>query len=98
MEEMRRPLCTLGNSAEPPGSTPRSHREVVLRLVPQPAPGPVPVLKRVPGAIDPFFIGGGQEDLLCGNCDFVLAFHVSREQLPRLVFICPQCGYFSDTD
>ena len=82
MPSQNRPLCVLHSSG---GRVANSSHDVLLRLVCRPAEGPIPVLRRVAGVMDPFFIGGGNENLLCGNCDQLLAQHVDREQLPRLV-------------
>jgi hypothetical protein len=71
--------------------------DVSLRLVPPPAPGLIPILKRSSGDLDPFFIGGGDEDLHCGNCGFLLALHVDQHQLPQMVFVCPKCGQLNET-
>jgi hypothetical protein len=36
-------------------------------------------------------------DLLCGQCDAVLAEKVEREQFNSPIFICNGCGAYNDT-
>ena len=71
---------------------------ILLRLVSEPEPGVIPVFKRVTRGNVPLLRGGGVETLLCGNCDQVLALDVDRDILPRVIFRCPECGYFNDTE
>ena len=73
-------------------------RGVLLRLVSEPEPGVIPVFKRATGGSLPLLRGKGGETLLCGNCDQELAVAVDRDELPRLIFRCPGCGYFNDTE
>lgn len=75
-----------------------NRRVVLLRLVAEPEPGVIPVFKRLSGGNVPLLRGGGEETLLCGNCDQELAVSVDRDELPRLIFRCPGCGYFNDTE
>lgn len=75
-----------------------NRRGVLLRLVSEPEPGVIPVFKRASGGNVPLLRGKGGETLLCGNCDQELAVEVDREELPRLIFRCPGCGYFNDTE
>jgi hypothetical protein len=54
------------------------HPAVLLRLVAEPEPGVIPVFKRLSGGDMPLMRGGGEETLLCGNCDQQLAVDVDR--------------------
>lgn len=40
----------------------------------------------------PLFVGGGGDNLLCGECFFMLAQCVELENLRSQKFICPRCG------
>lgn len=43
----------------------------------------------------PFFKGGGSEDLLCGNCHWLLAESVAWRALPHAVMRCPYCNRYN---
>lgn len=98
MDMERGPFTRLRILRGGDAATNSESREVVLRLVLQPEPGHRPVLRRPRGVLSPFFIGDRTEDLLCGNCDHLLAHSVERESLPRLVLQCPSCEYYNDTE
>lgn len=47
---------------------------------------------------EPFFIGGGDVKLRCGNCKFVLCRDIANAVLvSALVLHCPECGWYNRT-
>ena len=58
-----------------------------------------PVLTKEPaGDLSPFMSGKGDGgvDLLCGNCDHLLADHIyPADKIAGVVLCCPACGAYS---
>jgi predicted RNA-binding Zn-ribbon protein involved in translation (DUF1610 family) len=42
-----------------------------------------------------FVVGGGYDNLLCGNCGEVLCKDVNSANIQNLVFVCPQCDKYN---
>jgi hypothetical protein len=65
-------------------------RRIRLLVVDAPATGDqTPVIAY--HSPDPFYMGGGNEDLLCGHCEWLLAHGVDQLQIPSVVIKCPRC-------
>jgi hypothetical protein len=70
-----------------------------LKVIPEPAPGTRSVFVQPPEkAKFPFMRGQGAFDLLCGSCDSILAKNIVDGQVRGVVFKCPDCGSFNDTE
>ena len=67
--------------------------EMVLPVVSRPQDGSrIPLMRKV--SSDPYFMGGGGEDLLCERCRTVLAKAVNRQRLPHAILLCPTCQHY----
>ncbi|MHA3770830.1 Com family DNA-binding transcriptional regulator [Verrucomicrobiota bacterium sgz303538] len=40
-------------------------------------------------------MGGGNTDLLCGHCEWVLAHRVDPDLIPESVIKCPRCDQYN---
>jgi DNA-directed RNA polymerase subunit RPC12/RpoP len=76
--------------------------EIRCRIIAEPQGETRPIYKTddksnsIPG---PFIRGkfGGELDYVCGNCAYLLAQNVSRDEIPTdVVFQCPRCGSFNE--
>lgn len=50
---------------------------------------------------DPKFVfvqGEGPHDLMCGKCRHKLAAGIANDSVRSMIFKCPKCGSFNDTD
>jgi hypothetical protein len=72
-------------------------KQILLRITPQPSTEDRRTIIKGP-AKEPYFRGGGDTNYLCGNCGFVLAAGMYHDQVKAVVFCCPGCGHYNDTD
>src|SRR5215207_10336359 len=68
-------------------------KSIVLDVVTAPRGG-VTVLRKQ--STDPFFMGGGADDLLCGQCNWLLLHAVDRRRLRNAVIQCPFCSAYNE--
>src|SRR6266542_1559449 len=71
-----------------------SENRIVLELIAPPDPNTRSVFEKTgEGAI---FLDGldGPDELVCGNCRALLAVHVIRDSIHRVVFRCKDCGAY----
>lgn len=72
--------------------------KVRLHPIKKPAEGTRSIFMKPDLADDePFLLGEGDVDLLCGSCDLVLARSLDAGQVTNLVFQCPRCTRYSET-
>ena len=70
-----------------------------LRVIPEPKPNTRSVMIQNEGEVPFVFMkGGGSEDLICGSCDALLCESVAWANLRGVVFKCPMCGTFNDSE
>jgi DNA-directed RNA polymerase subunit RPC12/RpoP len=67
------------------------------RTIPQPQEGTRPIYKKNGSKIEPFIVGKGDIDYICGRCDNIIA--VSQSQIASdAVFQCPNCQAFNEIE
>jgi len=75
-------------------------RDVTLKLIDSVQAEGRSVIEKSEGK-EPYFLGkdagAGDVNLICGNCDFVLAETVRLNMLNNVVLRCPECGAYNDT-
>jgi hypothetical protein len=78
--------------------------EIKCTIISEPEEGTRVVLKQTLGN-GAYFMGDGDVRYLCGNCNFMLAKNVSKEQIQHqfhtpnglgLVLQCPRCMEFNE--
>jgi hypothetical protein len=72
---------------------------VNCRIIPEPQEGTRPIYKKNRGEIEPFIVGGGDVDYICGRCNNIIAENVSQGQIPSdAVYQCPNCQSFNEVE
>jgi len=78
--------------------------DIKCTITSEPEEGTRVVLKQATGR-GPYFMGDGDVRFHCGNCDFILAKNVSKEQIKHqfytlerlgMVLQCPSCKEFNE--
>lgn len=73
-------------------------QKISLWVIPKPEPSLRTVVLRDPlQGNGPFITGAGEIDYVCGACGTVLAASVNPNQVTNLVFRCPKCQSYNDT-
>jgi len=67
-----------------------------LRVIPEPVEGTRTVLKPKIGEVLPVVKGGGDLNLLCGNCGAKLVEGINEGQIGNMVIRCSVCGNYND--
>lgn len=71
---------------------------VVLPVVENPDPQTQTVIQFEPPKLAPFMTDGGDVNLLCGNCGFMIAEKLaSASQIQAVVISCPRCKAYNNT-
>jgi DNA-directed RNA polymerase subunit RPC12/RpoP len=69
------------------------------RITPEPQEGTRPIYKKNGSKIEPFIVGTGDIDYICGRCDNIIAQNVSQSQIASdAVFQCPNCQAFNEVE
>jgi len=69
------------------------------RIITEPQEGTRPIYKKNERKIEPFMVGEGDLDYICGRCDNVIVQSVSRSQIASdAVFQCPNCQTFNEIE
>lgn len=69
------------------------------RIIPEPQKGARPVYRKNGNKIEPFVIGAGDIDYICGRCDNIIAQNVSPGQIASdAVYQCPNCQTFNEVE
>ena len=69
------------------------------RIILEPQEGTRPIYKKNERKIEPFMVGEGDLDYICGRCDNVIVQSVSRSQIKSgAVFQCPNCQTFNGVE
>ena len=69
------------------------------RIIPEPQEGTRPIHKKNESKIEPFIVGKGDIDYICGRCDNIIAQNVSQSQISSdAVFQCPNCQAFNEVE
>ena len=67
-----------------------------LTVVPKPKEGTASVLEKPKGGDkEPYIVGEGKNNYLCGNCGHLLIENVHEGQVAGIVFKCPNCGSYN---
>jgi DNA-directed RNA polymerase subunit RPC12/RpoP len=69
------------------------------RTIPEPQEGTRPICKKNGSKIEPFIVGKGDIDYICGRCDNIIAQNVSQSQIASdAVFQCPNCQALNEIE
>ena len=69
------------------------------RIIPEPQEGTRPIYKKNERKIEPFMVGVGDLDYICGRCDNIIARSVSPGQIASdAVFQCTNCQTFNEVE
>ena len=69
------------------------------RVIPEPQEETRPVYKKDTSKIEPFIVGRGDIDYICGMCNNIIAQNVSQSQIASdAVFQCPNCQAFNEVE
>lgn len=69
------------------------------RIIPEPQEGTRPITKKNGSKTEPFIVGTGEIDYICGRCDNIIAHNVSQGQIASdAVFHCPNCQTFNEVE
>ncbi len=66
-----------------------------LKVISEPAENTRTVMTGVPPGT-PFYKSSGDVNLLCGQCDTVLAENMNPGQVKNIVLQCPECKSYND--
>jgi DNA-directed RNA polymerase subunit RPC12/RpoP len=70
--------------------------QIKCRIIPEPQEGTRPILKN-DNKSEPFIIGNGDLDYVCGKCNNVIAENVFQgETSTDTTFECPYCKEFNE--
>lgn len=64
-----------------------------LQIIPKPKLGTRTVFT---GKVLPFIKGGGDLNLLCGNCNAILVKGINEGQIRNIVIQCPICKFYNE--
>jgi hypothetical protein len=65
------------------------------RIIPEPQEGTRPIYKKNGSKIEPFIVGTGDIDYICGRCDNIIA---QSQIASDAVFQCPNCQAFNEVE
>jgi DNA-directed RNA polymerase subunit RPC12/RpoP len=69
------------------------------RIISELQEGTKPIYKKNGSKIEPFIVGTGDIDYICGRCDNIIAQNVSQSQITSdAVFQCPNCQAFNEVE
>jgi DNA-directed RNA polymerase subunit RPC12/RpoP len=69
------------------------------RVIPEPQEETRPVYKKNGSKIEPFIVGRGDIDYICGMCNNIIAQNVSQSQIASdAVYQCPDCQAFNEVE
>lgn len=69
------------------------------RIIPEPQEGTRPIYKKNGSKTEPFIVGTGDLDYICGRCDNIIAHNVSQGQIASdAVYQCPNCQAFNEVE
>jgi len=69
------------------------------RITPEPQEATRPIYKKNGSKIEPFIVGTGDIDYICGRCDNIIAQNISQSQIASdAVFQCPNCQAFNEVE
>lgn len=72
---------------------------VNCRVISEPQEATRPIYKKNDSKIEPFIVGRGDIDYICGRCDNIIAQNVSQSQIASdAVFQCPNCQAFNEIE
>ncbi|MGB6595312.1 MAG: hypothetical protein WCC17_23765 [Candidatus Nitrosopolaris sp.] len=71
---------------------------VNCRIIPEPQEGTRPIYRKN-STIEPFIVGRGDIDYICGACNNIIAQNVSQGQIAAdAVYQCPNCQSFNEVE
>ena len=69
------------------------------RTIAEPQEWTRPIYKKNGSQIEPFVVGKGDIDYICGRCDNIIAQNVSQSQIASdAVYQCPNCQAFNEIE
>ncbi|MGC2425527.1 MAG: hypothetical protein WA421_00715 [Nitrososphaeraceae archaeon] len=69
------------------------------RLIPEPQEGTRPIYRKNSSKIEPFMVGKGDIDYICGRCNNIIVENVSQGEIASdAVFQCPNCQSFNEVE
>ena len=69
------------------------------RLIPEPQEGTRPIYRKNSSKIEPFMVGKGVIDYICGRCNNIIVENVSQGEIASdAVFQCPNCQSFNEVE
>ena len=77
----------------------RKLARVNCRVTPEPQEGTRPIYRKYSSKIEPFIVGRGDVDYICGKCNNIIAKNVSQGQIAAdIVFQRPNCQSFNEVE
>jgi len=77
----------------------RKLARVNCRVTPEPQEGTRSIYRKDSSKIEPFIVGRGDVDYICGKCNNIIAKNVSQGQIAAdAVFQCPNCQSFNEVE
>ncbi len=71
--------------------------QIRCRVIPEPKEGTRHILKKNDNKAEPFMMGNGELDYVCGQCNYVIAENVSQGEISTdTAFQCPNCKEFNE--
>jgi rubrerythrin len=71
--------------------------QIRCRVIPEPKEGTRHILKKNDDKAEPFMMGNGELDYVCGQCNYVMAENVSQGEISTdTAFQCPNCKEFNE--
>jgi DNA-directed RNA polymerase subunit RPC12/RpoP len=69
------------------------------RLISEPQEGTRPIYRKNSSKIEPFMVGKGDIDYICGRCNNIIVENVSQGEIASdAVFQCPNCQSFNEVE